>query len=144
MLEGSELDEKQFFAEVKLIASGLKSGEIDYLVKLRKLERQLEPIEFFEGWKNEDIKFLAYFIKHILGIVWRNFAVDSPVDLADWQLKELATYIGSFLIQLIKLMEEDNVGKGYKTLSFFTNEIFLKIIQVNKMLFEGAYRNGNI
>lgn len=81
------------------------------------------------------MKFLAYFVKQIVVIIWRNFAVDTPFELNDAQLERLSKTIGSFLAEVINLLEKDAIDKTYKAFSSVINELYLSIIEANEILY---------
>jgi hypothetical protein len=128
--------ENQFLAELKEITLELSEEKIDSLSKLRDLERKLELIQIFESWSDKDIKFLAYFVKQTVGIIWRNLAVDSPIDLTDAQLEKICKSIGTFLLEVLTLIEKGKVGNSYRALSSITDEIYKSIIEANKILYK--------
>lgn len=127
--------ETEFLDELKRIGSGLKEGKTGTLSELRALERKLDLIDIYKEWNSNETKFLAYFIKQIVGIIWRNFAVDAPFELNDAQLERLSKTIGSFLAEVINLLEKDVIDKAYKAFSSVINELYLSIIEVNKVLY---------
>lgn len=127
--------ETEFLDELKRIGSGLKEGKTGTLSELRALERKLDLIDIYKEWNSNEAKFLAYFIKQIVGIIWRNFAVDAPFELNDAQLERLSKTIGSFLAEVINLLEKDVIDKAYKAFSSVINELYLSIIEVNKVLY---------
>lgn len=127
--------ETEFLDELKRIGSGLKEGKTGTLSELRALERKLDLIDIYKEWNSNEAKFLAYFIKQIVGIIWRNFAVDAPFELNDAQLERLSKTIGSFSAEVINLLEKDVTDKAYKAFSSVINELYLSIIEVNKVLY---------
>ena len=127
--------ETEFLDELKRIGSGLKEGKTGTLSELRALERKLDLIDLYKEWNSNEAKFLAYFIKQIVGIIWRNFAVDAPFELNDAQLERLSKTIGSFLAEVINLLEKDVIDEAYKAFSSVINELYLSIIEVNKVLY---------
>ena len=127
--------ETEFLDELKRIGSGLKEGKTGTLSELRALERKLDLVDIYKEWNSNEAKFLAYFIKQIVGIIWRNFAVDAPFELNDAQLERLSKTIGSFLAEVINLLEKDVTDKAYKAFSSVINELYLSIIEVNKVLY---------
>jgi len=127
--------ETEFLDELKRIGSGLKEGKAGTLSELRALERKLDLIDIYKEWNSNEAKFLAYFIKQIVGIIWRNFAVDAPFELNDAQLERLSKTIGSFLAEVINLLEKDVIDKTYKAFSSVINELYLSIIEANEILY---------
>ena len=127
--------ETEFLDELKRIGSGLKEGKTGTLSELRALERKLDLIDIYKEWNSNEAKFLAYFIKQIVGIIWRNFAVDAPFELNDAQLERLSKTIGSFLAEVTNLLEKDVIDKAYNAFSSVINELYLSIIEVNKVLY---------
>jgi hypothetical protein len=127
--------EKEFLNELQKIALNLNEGQTGTLSELRRLERKLYLIEIYREWDTNEVKFLAYFIKQIVGIIWRNFAVDTPIELNDTQLERLSKTIGSFLTEAINLLEKDEIDKTYKVFSSVINELYLSIIEANEILY---------
>ncbi|MBC8520543.1 MAG: hypothetical protein H8D26_00910 [Methanomicrobia archaeon] len=127
--------EKDFLNELKKIALNLNEGKTGTLSELRRLERKLYLIEIYKEWNTNEVKFLAYFIKQIVGIIWRNFAVDTPIELNDAQLERLSKTIGSFLTEALNLLEKDEIDKAYKAFSSVINELYLSIIEANEILY---------
>lgn len=60
------MDEKQFLAKLKEIASTLSEGNVYGLLELRKLERKLELIKIFKGWGNK----ISNFLHSLLSSPW--------------------------------------------------------------------------
>lgn len=135
------MNERLFLKTLKSIAIRLNDGKYNALSDLRRLDRQLYLIKIFKEWGSKDIKFLAFFTKQIVGIVWRNFAVDSPIDLSDLQLKELSENVGSQLLYLVDLLEENKIDKSYKALSSIVNTLYSDIIKCNDELY-GVKKEG--
>ena len=127
--------EKEFLNELKKIALNLNEGKTGTLSELRRLERKLYLIEIYKEWNTNEVKFLAYFIKQIVGIIWRNFAVDTPIELNDAQLERISKTIGSFLTEATNLLEKDEIDKTYKAFSSVINELYLSIIEANEILY---------
>lgn len=128
--------ETEFLDELKRIGSGLKEGKPGTLTELRVLERKLDLIDIYKEWKSNEVKFIAYFIKQIVGVIWRNFAVDTPIELTDTQLEKLSKTVGSFLTEAIDLLERDEIDRTYKVFSSLINGLFSHIIEGNKLLYE--------
>lgn len=128
--------EMEFLDELKRIGSGLKEGKPGTLTELRVLERKLDLIDIYKEWKSNEVKFIAYFIKQIVGVIWRNFAVDTPIELTDTQLEKLSKTVGSFLTEAIDLLERDEIDRTYKVFSSLINGLFSHIIEGNKLLYE--------
>jgi len=131
--------ETEFLGELKRVGAGLKEGKTT-LSELRVLERQLDLIEIYKEWKSQEVKFLAYFIKQVIGIIWRNFAVDTPIELSDTQLEELSKTVGLFLTEAVNLLEMDETEKTYKVFSSVINDLFSYIIEENKFLYNQTNR----
>ena len=110
--------ETEFLDELRRIGSGLKEGKAGTLSELRVLERKLDLIDIYKEWNSNEVKFIAYFIKQIVGIIWRNFAVDAP-----------------FLTEATNLLEKDEIDKTYEVFSSIINELFLSIIEANEILY---------
>lgn len=127
--------EKEFLNELKKIGLNLNEGKTGTLSELRRLERKLYLIEIYKEWNTNEVKFLAYFIKQIVGIIWRNFAVDTPIELNDAQLERISKTIGSFLTEATNLLEKDEIDKTYKAFSSVINELYLSIIEANEILY---------
>lgn len=130
------MNETEFLDELKRIGSGLKEGETGSLSELRVLERKLDIIEVYEKWNSHEVKFLVYFIKQIVAIIWRNFAVDTPFELDHSQLEKLSKTTGSFLTEAVNLLEKDEIERTYKVFSSIINDLFLSIIEANEILYE--------
>lgn len=128
--------EKQFLGELKKVALELIEGKSGALSELRKLERELYLVEIYKGWDSKEVKFLAYFVKQLVGIIWRNLAVDTPIELTGAQLEGMSKKIGAFLTEVITLLEKDEVDKSYKAFSSIINELYLSIIEANEILYK--------
>lgn len=127
--------EKEFFDELKEIALELSEGKSSALSDLRKLDRKLYLVEIYKEWDTEEVKFLAYFIKQIVGIIWRNFAVDTPIELTGAQLKAMSKKIGSFLTDVTNLLQKDKIDKSYEAFSSVINELYSSVIKANDTLY---------
>lgn len=131
--------EKEFLGELKKVGSGLKAGKTT-LSELRVFERQLDLIEIYREWNSCEAKFLAYSIKQIIGIIWRNFAVDTPIELSETRLEELSKTVGLFLTEAVDLLEMDETERTYKVFSSVINDLFSYIIEENKFLYDQTNR----
>jgi len=127
--------EMEFLDELKRIGSGLKGGKTGTLSELRALERKLDLIDIYKEWNSNEVKFLAYFIKQIVGIIWRNFAVDTPFESDKTQREKLSKTTGSFLTEATNLLEKDEIDKTYEVFSSIINELFLSIIEADEIMY---------
>lgn len=64
-----------------------------------------------------------------MGIIWRNFVVDSPIELTDLPLEKISENIGKSLMTLITLVEKNEVGESYRALSSIIDELYTSIIE---------------
>jgi len=128
---------KEFLDELEKIALELAEGKSGALSELRKLERKLYLAEIYREWDAKEVGFLAYFIKQIVGIIWRNFAVDASIELTRSQLEAMSKKIGTFIIEVTSSLEKDEIDGSYKAFSLIINELYSSIIQADETLYMG-------
>lgn len=124
------ISESEFLDEVESIAKMFTNNN-GTLPDLRKLERKLVLFELYKEWKSKETKYLAFFIKQIITVIWRNFYVDSPVDMSTLPEKEkrLNRAIGSFLSYAVKSIKANSNDESYMKSSYVLNELFEIMIE---------------
>ena len=129
------ITEDEFLDNLMKIAKKLENGEITVLSELRRFERELDLAEIYGEWSKNETKFLAYSMKQIIGDIWRNFAVDTPIELEKTTMENLCRVMGSCLVKIIEKFNKNGICEEYKLLSKIFNEIYLTVIESNKKLY---------
>lgn len=129
------ITEDEFLDNLMKIAKKLENGEITVLSELRRFERELDLAEIYGEWSKNETKFLAYSMKQIIGDIWRNFAVDTPIELEKTTMENLCRVMGSCLVKIIEKFNKNGICEEYKLLSNIFNEIYLTVIESNKKLY---------